>query len=223
MDIFDAMKHRHSVRAYSDRRIEDDIVKKLNKRIAEINSKSGLNIQLVTEDPEAFGGMIAHYGGFSGVRNYIALIAKKGAEWEEKIGYYGEMLTLEAEMLDLNTCWVAMSYSKGKAAGKTKIAKGEKLHIALTLGYGAVSGKPHKSKPIDAVAEYSGDAPLWFREGIKAALLAHTAMNQQKFKFVLSGNTVKAIAGRGFYTAIDLGIVKYHFELGAGKENFSWD
>ena len=24
------------------------------------------------------------------------------------------------------------------------------------------------------------------------------------------------------YTQIDLGIVKYHFEVGAGKENFEW-
>lgn len=27
----------------------------------------------------------------------------------------------------------------------------------------------------------------------------------------------------GFCTKIDLGIVKYHFEIGAGKENFEWD
>jgi hypothetical protein len=25
------------------------------------------------------------------------------------------------------------------------------------------------------------------------------------------------------YTRIDLGIVKYHFELAAGKENFEWE
>ena len=54
-------------------------------------------------------------------------------------------------------------------------------------------------------------------------MLAPTAMNQQKFVFYLSGkNTVTARAGAGFYTKIDLGIVKYHFEIGAGHENFNW-
>lgn len=67
-----------------------------------------------------------------------------------------------------------------------------------------------------------GPAPEWFQKGVEAALLAPTAMNQQKFMFSLSGKTVSAKAGMGFYSKIDLGIVKYHFEIGAGKENFNW-
>ena len=47
-------------------------------------------------------------------------------------------------------------------------------------------------------------------------------MNQQKFVFTLNGNKVSAKAGLGFYSKIDLGIAKYHFEAGAGKENFTW-
>lgn len=47
-------------------------------------------------------------------------------------------------------------------------------------------------------------------------------MNQQKYQFTLNGKIVSARAGMGFYSKIDLGIVKYHFELGAGRENFSW-
>ena len=65
--------------------------------------------------------------------------------------------------------------------------------------------------------------PDWFRKGMEAAQLAPTAVNQQKFLFTLSdGNTVTAKAIGGFYDKVDLGIVKYHFEIGAGKENFSW-
>ena len=64
--------------------------------------------------------------------------------------------------------------------------------------------------------------PDWFKNGIDAALLAPTAMNQQKFVFSLNGDVVSAKAGVGFYSKIDLGIAKYHFEVGAGKENFRW-
>ena len=51
------------------------------------------------------------------------------------------------------------------------------------------------------------------KTGVKTALLAPTAMNQQKFKFILNDNTVKVKPGLGFYTKLDLGIVKFHFEI----------
>lgn len=47
-------------------------------------------------------------------------------------------------------------------------------------------------------------------------------MNQQKFMFRLENGRVSARAGLGFYSKVDLGIAKYHFELGAGKANFQW-
>ena len=59
---------------------------------------------------------------------------------------------------------------------------------------------------------------------VACALLAPTAINQQKFKFSLhDGNKVSVKAGLGFYSKVDLGIVKYHFEIGAGVKNFEWD
>ena len=60
---------------------------------------------------------------------------------------------------------------------------------------------------------------------MEAALLAPTAVNQQKFKFFLrDGNKVetKTSFSPWGYTSIDLGIAKYHFEVGAGKSNFEW-
>ena len=68
-----------------------------------------------------------------------------------------------------------------------------------------------------------GTVPDWFGRGVEAALLAPTAMNQQKFLFTLDGSKVSSKAGMGFYTKLDLGIVKYHFEIGAGRENFRWN
>ena len=53
-------------------------------------------------------------------------------------------------------------------------------------------------------------------------MLAPTAVNQQKFMFILDGNKVKAKAGMGPYAKLDLGIVKYHFEVGAEGGSWSW-
>ncbi len=48
-------------------------------------------------------------------------------------------------------------------------------------------------------------------------------MNQQKFGFMLDGDSVLAKAGKGILSDMDLGIVKYHFEIGSGKEPFRSD
>lgn len=221
MNITEAMKERHSVRQYEDRPLDQSAVAALQEEISACNREGGLHIQLVMNEPKAFDGFMAHYGKFSGVRNYIAMIGKKGPDLEEKCGYYGERLVLKAQQLGLNTCWVAMTYSKIKTA--FTVADGEKLCIVISLGYGKTNGVPHKSKSVDAVMKADGALPAWFKAGAEAALLAPTAMNQQKFQFTLNGKHVSAKAGFGFYTKIDLGIARYHFEVGAGKENFKWD
>lgn len=220
MDEFQAMSARHAVRSYKATPIAEGTQKALREKIAECNRESRLHIQLVTNEPNAFDGFMAHYGKFSGVRNYLALVGKKGPELEETCGYYGEKLVLYAQTLGLNTCWVAMTYSKKQV--KVQLDAGETLCIVIALGYGETQGKAHPSKGRDAVMKASGAVPDWFARGVDAALLAPTAMNQQKFTFALNGDTVTAKAGTGFYSKIDLGIAKYHFELGAGKENFSW-
>lgn len=216
----EAMKERHSVRSYSEKAIEGDVKTELLSYIDQCNRESGLHMQLILNEPQAFSGFMAHYGKFSGVKNYIAMIGKKEDKLEEKCGYYGEKVVLKAQTLGLNTCWVAMTYSKIKTA--FQINDNEKLCLVIAVGYGETQGTGHKVKPAESVMKAEKPVPAWFKKGIDAALLAPTAMNQQKFLFTLNGNSVSATAGKGFYTKIDLGIAKCHFEVGAGEENFHW-
>lgn len=219
MDVLQAMKERHSVRSYTDRPIEGRIKDDLSSYIDDCNRDGQLHIQLVLDEPHAFDGFMAHYGKFVGVKNYIVLAGKKSPDLEERCGYYGEKIVLHAQTLGLNTCWVAMTYSKGKA--KFQLNADEKLCLVIAIGYGKMSGTAHTSKPREAVMR-ANTPPDWFLQGIDAALLAPTAMNQQKFTFTLDGNKVTAKAGMGFYSKIDLGIAKCHFELGAGAQHFQW-
>ena len=220
MTIMEAIRQRHSVRQYTDKPLGEDVIRPLEEEIAACNKESGLHIQLVKNEPKAFDSFMAHYGKFGGVTNYIAMIGKKGPDLEETCGYYGERLVLKAQQLGLNTCWVAMTYSKIRSA--FSVGEGEKLCIVISLGYGKTQGVPHRSKAIEKVAKTDGPAPDWFTSGVEVALLAPTAMNQQKFRFTLTDDKVSVRAGVGFYTKIDLGIVRYHFETGAGKEHFTW-
>ena len=121
--------------------------------------------------------------------------------------------------MGLNTCWVALTYKK--IPGAFTVGEGERLACVIALGYGKTQGRPHRSKPVSAVMEGT-DHPDWFLRGVECALLAPTAVNQQKFRFIREGRGVRAAAGRGSCAKVDLGIAKYHFMIGAGEENFEW-
>lgn len=215
MEIFEIMQQRHSVRQYIDRVIEPEKRAALDTLVGDINRETGLSIQIIYDDPKCFDSFMAHYGKFSGVCNYIALVGKKSPKLEETLGYYGEALTLKAQELGLNTCWVALTHGKSRAV----IGKGEKEVCLIALGYGATQGVEHKSKPLQELSICAEPMPDWFLNGMNAAMLAPTAMNQQKFRFeLLPDGKVKATCGSGFYTKLDLGIVKYHFESVSGKK-----
>ncbi len=223
MTIQEAIKARHSVRKYTGQPIEADKVSALRAELEKANAESGLNIQLVLEEPKSFSSGIWKYGQFSGVKNYFVMAGPKGKDAEEKIGYYGEKMVILAQMLGLATCWVGLTYKK--IPGTYTLRTGDVVHCVIALGYGENEGVQHPLKDAGRFYESVGPAPEWFLKGLEMALLAPTAVNQQKFKFILhEGGKVEArpLPSIYGYTMIDLGIVKYHFEVGAGKENFEW-
>ncbi len=228
MTLLEAIEARHSVRRYKDEPIPEDVLSTIRNRIREINEEAGLHIQLVTDEPKAFSGLIC-YGTFSGVKNYFVMAGKKGDDLDEKVGYYGEQLVLLAQTLGLNTCWAGVSYSK--IPGTYSLEDDEKIALYIALGYGQTQGKAHKVKPAKEISNASDLTPKWFNRGVEAALLAPTAVNQQKFYIEFLGfrdySRVPKVAARPLfsmvgYSKIDLGIVKYHFEVGAAIENFEW-
>ena len=228
MTLLEAIQARHSVRKYKDEPIHEDVLTTLQDRIREINQELGLHIQLVTGEPKAFSGPMA-YGSFSGVKNYLVMAGKKGEDLDEKIGYWGEQLVLLAQTLGLNTCWAWLSYRK--VAGTYELEDGEKIGCYIALGVGQTQGSGHKVKDVRDISNASDLTPKWFRKGVDAALLAPTAVNQQKFYLEYLGfrdysKVPKVLAKPVFsmigYSKMDLGIVKCHFELGAGKKNFEW-
>ena len=227
MTILDAIKARHSVRAYKDLPLTKEVVSTLEEKIAELNREGNLHMQLVLNESKAFLGTLAKYGKFRGVNNYIVIAGQKAANLDERVGYYGEHLVLFAQSLGLNTCWVGLSYSK--VPGTYMLDEGEKIACYIAIGYGETQGVGHKIKTVNQVSNASDITPLWFKKGVEAALLAPTAVNQQKFSFEYVGMKNGhhwVLAKKGFsmigYTQMDLGIAKYHFEVGAGKENFEW-
>ena len=238
MTLQEAIEARHSVRAYKDQQLAEDVVKRLEEEIAEVNQTGSLHIQLIRNEPKAFQGTLAKYGKFRNVTNYMVMAGKKSDDLDERIGYYGEHLVLLAQTLGLNTCWVGLSYKK--IPDTYVLDDGEVIKAYIAIGYGETQGSSHKIKTIEQVnrtavrtfgssKNASDITPHWYTKGIEAALLAPTAVNQQKFSFEYVGTNngrhqVRAKKGISMigYTQIDLGIAKYHFEIGAGREHFDW-
>ena len=241
MTLNEAIEARHSVRAYKKQPLAADIVKVLEEKITVLNREGKLHIQLILNEPKAFLGTMAKYGKFRNVTNYIVMAGHKADDLDERVGYYGEQLVLLAQTLGLNTCWVGLSYSK--VPGTYVLEEGEKIACYIAIGYGETQGVGHRIKTVEQVSNASDATPTWFRKGVEAALLAPTAVNQQKFFFQYVSKASQSSdrsfepvgmkdgrhqvhAKKGFsiigYTQMDLGIAKCHFEIGAGKVNFEW-
>ena len=227
MTLKEAIQARHSVRAYTGRPLTDEDAQALQEKIEELNRMGQLHIQLIRNEPKAFLGPFARYGKFRNVTDYLVMAGVKADDLDDRIGYYGEQLVLFAQTIGLNTCWVGLSYTK--IPDTYVLNEGEVIQAYISIGYGATQGVSHKIKRIDQVSNVSASTPEWFRRGVEAALLAPTAINQQKFSFEYVGNTdglPQVRAKKGFslvgYTHMDLGIAKYHFEIGAGNDNFNW-
>jgi len=211
MTEIEAIKARHSVRNYLDKDIEQDKIDKLNELIAKCNEEGNLHLQLCVDAGNTYNRLLNKAMGLGSAPSVIVCVGPDDDTVEERVGYYGQKIVLFAQSLGLNTCWAGTFNKKGVPA---EVADGEKVVITIAIGYGATQGKERKSKKIDQVT--SGDNPYWFNEGVKMALLAPTAINQQKFEIKLAEDGTVSLKDKGGpYSKVDIGIVKYHFEVGA--------
>ena len=82
MTLMEAIDARHSVRAYKDMPIPQEVRDQLDAFVKTCNDESGLNITVSYDDPAGFDSRLAHYGSFTNVRNYIILKGSKRADFD---------------------------------------------------------------------------------------------------------------------------------------------
>lgn len=215
----EAMYQRHMVRRYKNQLIPENVASLLKNRAAGHNEKYHLDVQLVTDDTSAFHAIIRLVLA-KGVKNYFIMAGEDTPGLDERLGYSGADLMLYAQTLGLNTWWVGGTFNRNRMS---QAVPGRKVSGVIAVGYGVTQGTAHKSKKPEDVSAYAGNAPQWFQDGVKAALLAPTALAKQAF-FIKGREDKESITcDNGIFTGVDKGLVSYHFELGAGRENFRWD
>jgi len=219
MDFKEAMQKRHMVRKYTDKPLSDEIIAKINERI-ELNNKTyNLNMKLMINNSKGVSSIMKLIMA-KGVNNFIILAGDVSGNLDERLGYSGADIMLYAQTLGLNTWWVGGTFNRSVR----RYVDNKKVTGIIAIGYGQTQGVPHKSKNVEDVSKYEGTIiPPWFISGVDGALLAPTALNKQDFMLIGNGNRVKIECSNGIFTGSNVGLIKYHFELGAGKGNFEWD
>lgn len=220
MTEIEAIQVRHAVRKYTTKPLSSDAIKELHTTIAQCNKAHPLHIQLIVENKNAFSGFNPLLKRFKNVNNYIAIITNNQDDRYEDIGYCMAQLMIKAQQLHLHSCCVTGTYNTKKV--ESLLATNEKLLGIIAIGYGASDGVPHTSKSIAKLCKQSNED--WFINGMKAAMLAPTGLNKQDFYIETNKNIVSIHNKHDTpLSKIGIGIVKHHFEIGAGKDNFIWE
>ncbi len=217
------IRARHSVRNYIDEPLPKEEFDALADIVAKAARESGLDIQLIGNNPEAFN-VLARFGVIRGCRTHVAFVVDGAADetTDELIGYWGQHIVLAAQDVGLNTCWCGICARKKSHA---VVSPGRKIRLVIAVGHGKTQGSPRKTKSVEELSAIEcGEVPAWFAQAMEAAQLAPTAMNNQHFKITLlaDGKTVRAEAPTGGYNLIDLGIVKRNFEIAANEAGADW-
>lgn len=231
MTLTEAIDLRISSRSYLPTPITPARQAQLQKVVDRCCQRSGLHIGLVCGRAEPFDSMRKHYGLLKGVQNYIYLAGPSDdPHLAEKCGYFGEEIVLTATSMGLGTCWVGGTYDKHDCL--CHIAEGETLVCVIAVGH--VAEEKEKSgllrrlmgrrvRSADALSANGSAAPDWFAAGMAAVTKAPSSVNRQPYRFRWTENGVcAALTARDTLARVDLGIAKFHFELGAHGGSWEW-
>lgn len=217
-----AVDRRTSRRTYLPKAVGEENMEALRRLTDRCNEEGDLSIRVMESGAELFRGFTASYGMLRGVPRYFAMIGKRDLPYlAEKLGYYGELLVLEAVSRGLGTCWIGGTYRRGECERLVGLKNDEELLCVIPFGVAA----PQKTlrEKLVALAGHAGQKqesweafitphtglPRWAVKGMEAVVKAPSAMNRRPARFTCAGDVVKAsVPDRSSVQGIDLGIAR---------------
>ncbi|MGL4762203.1 MAG: nitroreductase family protein [Sarcina sp.] len=224
----EAIESRKSIRRYKLEVISSPKIRSIQELIEKINENEKINIKFIKDGKKAFTKFKSSYGMFEGVRSFIALIADKNlTDYKKKLGYFGEMIVLEATSLGLGSCWVGGTYDKEYCLKELGIKESEELVCLITIGTSNERVKFRdkfmktllkNTKEIEDFLDSDQiNVPAYIKGGLKSVLRAPSAVNKKPIRYEYKDGKVYANIAKenhGF-EEVDLGISMLHFELGS--------
>jgi len=242
---YPAIATRRSHRRYEERQVAPDLLDRLNDFCRQWRPFPSARAVLVTEAPEAvFRGALGTLGKVKNAPLFVAFIGQMDdPAVQEKVGYTGEGVVLEAEALGLGTCWVGGFFRPNVAAELTGVTPGERVLCVTPVGYALQSlsledrvmsgfGSHHKRRPLESLVSglAAAEWPAWVRPVLEAARMAPSAGNRQPWAFYVEPDGIiisthspgpeLAVSRR-----LDCGIAMLHLEIGARQQGLKgkWD
>jgi len=189
---------------------------------------------LVTEPPvKVFKGVLGPYGKIRGAPAFIAFIGNmENPNVQEQVGYMGEGIILEAEAMNLSTCWVAL-FRSNMVEPLITLEENEQVIAIASIGYAKQQesieermmtgfGWTHRRKPLsDLVIGFEGNVyPQWILSALNAARLAPSAVNRQPWCLKVDSNSITVSVNSlrreyGVSRRLDCGIAMLHIEIAA--------
>jgi hypothetical protein len=193
--------------------------------------------RLVTDSVDSvFKGIIGSYGRVRGAPAFIAFIGGMDDPFiQEKVGYTGEGIILEATALGLGTCWVAGFFRPKVVASLIDVGDKERVLAVTPVGY-ARQPESWEERSMARLARSRSRLPLsklveglprekwpeWANICLEAARLAPSATNRQPWGFDVQENSITVFVrtdGPGFNVSkrLDCGIAMLHLEIAAAN------
>ena len=190
---------------------------------------------LVTESAKrVFRGIIGGYGKVKDAPAFIAFVGNMDDPFvQEKVGYTGEGIILEATALGLSTCWVAGFFKREIVTSIIGVSNKERVLAITPVGYARESeqweerlmtgfGRSHNRLALPKLVRGLPREtwPGWVNVSLEAARLAPSAVNRQPWSFEVQddGITISVrTRGPGFNVSkrLDCGIAMLHLEVAA--------
>jgi len=239
-----AINVRRSRRKYTGTPIAGDTAIELQRIVDQYSESANVRFELALNDSATFNMFTKSYGMFSGVNDYIAAIVKKGDETaKERVGYFGQLIVLQATNLGLGTCWVGIS--SNVSAMPFSLADDEELACTILVGNVDRENSPkekfvrsiihRKTKHIEEMYRFMPESdvsatdvlalPDWFNQGMLAVQRAPSAKHCQPVMFSYSAPGIVTASVPNYdgpFEAFDLGIAKAHFQIGVGGGSWNW-
>lgn len=232
---YPSIARRRSRRQFDQRPVEPDKSEHIRTICTEFRPFIQARAVFVTHSADrVFKGAIGHYGKIKGAPAFIAFVGNiEDPHLNEKIGYTGEGIILEATSLNLGTCWVGGFFKPEVAASIIGVSRNEKVLAVTPVGYAREDwsleekimtgfGRRHQRKPLTELVTGLEEKrwPSWIRIALEAARIAPSALNRQPWRFHIEPEGVGISVDNlkdtfNIPKRLDCGIAMLHIEVAA--------
>jgi len=229
------IEKRRSRRRFALKPVEVKVLSQIDSICTEFRPFSSARAVLVREAPDTvFKGALGPYGKIKGAPAFIAFIGNMESPYvQEQVGYTGEGIILEAEALNLVTCWVAGFFRPDVVASLTRIDEAERVLAVTPIGYATQRhtleervmtgfGLTHRRRALSGLVTGLDESkwPKWIRVAIEAARLAPSAVNRQPWRFNIEPDSITVSVNTprreyGLSKRLCCGIAMLHIEIAA--------